>query len=137
MKDVAFPTPGAQEALLSYLISIARDDTEAVAGVVTDFVRNTDAADLERALPDPRMAAIATAILAIVGKNSDLVPTPEMLAQWLVVNQITRPFASTDPGRIANLIREIVVEGRGNNTPSIPNARFILNDVLKVSRAAP
>ena len=67
MKDVAFPTPGAQEALLSYLISIARDDKEAVAGVVTDFVRNTDAAEIERALPDPRMAAIAMAVLKIVG----------------------------------------------------------------------
>jgi hypothetical protein len=133
MKDVAFPTPGAQEALLSYLISIARDDKEAVAGVVTDFVRNTDAAEIERALPDPRMAAIATAILSIAGKNTDLIPTPEMLAQWLAVNQITRPFATTDPGRIANLIKEIVVEGRGNDTPSIPNARFILNDVLKVA----
>src|SRR5512136_2136109 len=124
MKDVAFPTPGAQEALLSYLISIARDDKEAVAGVVTDFVRNNDAAEIERTLPDPRMAAIATAILAIAGKDADLVPTPEMLAQWLAVNQVTRPFATTDPGRIANLIREIVVEGRGSNMPSVPNARF-------------
>ena len=58
------------------------------------------------------MAAIAVAVLKIVGGNSELVPTPEMLAQWLAVNQITRPFATTDPGRIANLIKEIVVEAR-------------------------
>jgi hypothetical protein len=133
MKDLTFPTPGAQEALISYLISITRDDTEAVAGVVIDCVRNTDEADIARILPDPKMAVIVTAILNIVRKDNSLIPTPEMLAQWLAVNQLTRPFASTDPGRIAYLIREIVVEGRGNNMPAVPNARFVLNDVLKVA----
>lgn len=133
MKDTPFSTPGAEAGLISYMVSITRDDKEAVAGVATDFVRNNDAAEIERAFPDPKMAAIARAILSIVGKDDSLVPTPEMLAQWLAVNQITRPFASADPGRIASLIKEIVTEGRGSETPSVVNARFILNDILKVA----
>ena len=133
MKENPFPTPGAQEALISYFISITRDDTEAVAGVVSDFVKSNGAEEIPRAFPDARMAAIATAAYKSVFANPDFVPTPEMIAQWLIVNQATRPFASTDPGKIANIVRTIATDGRGTITPSIMAGRFLLNDILKVA----
>jgi hypothetical protein len=133
MKENPFPTPGAQEALVSYFISITRDDTEAVAGVVSDFVKSNGVEEIPRAFPDARMAAIATAAYKSVFANPDFIPTPEMIAQWLIVNQVTRPFASADPGKIANIVRTIVTDGRGTITPSIMAGRFLLNDILKVA----